>query len=213
VSLDLSVFNRFAITKKAGEIIFCEFEPGDAFYLIQSGKVKIVKIVGDLEKTLDILNPGEFFGEMALLEEAPRSATIMAVTDVKLLEFNRANFEVLMQGQPQIVLNLLKLFAKRIYDQKRRFMILTLDDVQARVADVFLMLEENGPKPIDLTDNSRTFPNSVEDVAHWAGISVAKASEVLKTFVNQRRVEIQQGKIIVKNIMDFTRFVKSKRQE
>ena len=97
------------------------------------------------------------------MRKPPRSATIMAVTDVKLLEFNRANFEVLMQGQPQIVLNLLKLFAKRIYDQKRRFMILTLDDVQARVADVFLMLEENGPKPIDLTDNSRTFPNSVED--------------------------------------------------
>src|SRR6478735_8557188 len=123
MSLDLSVFNRFAITKKAGEIIFCEFEPGDAFYLIQTGKVKIVKIVGELEKTLDILNPGEFFGEMALLEKAPRSATTMALTDVKLLEFNRANFEVLMQGQPQIVLNLLKLFAKRIYDQKRLFMI------------------------------------------------------------------------------------------
>lgn len=213
MSLDLSVFNRFAITKKAGEIIFCEFEPGDAFYLIQTGKVKIVKIVGDLEKTLDILNPGEFFGEMALLEEAPRSATTIALTDVKLLEFNRANFEVLMQGQPQIVLNLLKLFAKRIYDQKRRFMILTLDDLQARVADVFLMLDENGPRPIDPTDNSRVFANSVEDIAHWAGLSVAKASEVLKQFANQRRVEIQQNRIVVKNIMDFTRFVKSKRQE
>jgi len=213
MSLDLSVFNRFAITKRAGEIIFCEFEPGDAFYLIQSGKVKIVKIVGDLEKTLAILNPGEFFGEMALLEEAPRSATTIALTDVKLLEFNRANFEMLMQGQPQIVLNLLKLFANRIYEQRRLFMILILDDIQARVADVFLMLDEKAPRPMDMTDNSRTFANSVEDIAHWAGLSVAKASEVLKQFVNQRRVEIQQGKIIVKNIMDFTRFVKSKRQE
>jgi len=212
MSLDLSVFNRFAITKRAGEIIFCEFEPGDAFYLIQSGKVKIVKIVGDLEKTLDILNPGEFFGEMALLEEAPRSATTIALSDVKLLEFNRANFEVLMQGQPQIVLNLLKLFAKRIYDQKRRFMILTLDDIAARVADVFLMLDENGPRS-DLSDNVRTFPNSAEDIAHWAGISVAKANDVLKQFANQRRVEVQQGKIVVKNIADFQRLVKSKRQE
>jgi CRP/FNR family cyclic AMP-dependent transcriptional regulator len=213
MSLDLSVFNRFAITKKAGEIIFCEFEPGDAFYLIQTGKVKIVKIVGELEKTLDILNPGEFFGEMALLEEAPRSATTVALTDVKLLEFNRANFEVLMAGQPQIVLNLLKLFSKRIYDQKRRFMILTLDDLQARVADVFLMLDENLPKPIDPADNARVFLNSVDDIAHWAGLSVPKATDVLKGFANQHRLEIQSGKIVVKNIMDFTRFVKSKRQE
>ena len=44
-------------------------------------------------------------------------------------------------GNPQIALTLLKMFTKRIYDQKRRFMILTLDDVQARVADVFLMLD------------------------------------------------------------------------
>jgi hypothetical protein len=107
---------------------------------------------------------------------------------------------------------LLKLFSKRIYDQKRRFMILTLDDIQARVADVFLMLDENGPRPIDPTDNTRNFANSVDDIAHWAGISPAKASEVLKQFANQRRVEIQQGKIVVKNIMDFHRLVKSKRQ-
>jgi CRP-like cAMP-binding protein len=214
MTMDLSIFNRFAITKKGGDIIFCEYEPGDAFYLIQSGQVKIVKIVGELEKTLDILNPGEFFGEMALLEEAPRSATTIALTDLKLLEFNRANFEVLMQGQPQIVLNLLKLFSKRIYDQKRRFMILNFgDDHQARVADVFLMLEENQTRTGDAEDVTRVFANSIEDIANWAGLSVQKVTEVLKQFVNQRRVELNQGKIVVKNINDFTRLVKSKRQE
>lgn len=61
MGLDLSVFNRFAVTKKANEVIFCEYEPGDAFYLIQTGKIRIVKILGDVEKTIDILNPGEFF--------------------------------------------------------------------------------------------------------------------------------------------------------
>lgn len=213
MSLDLSVFNRFAITKKAGEIIFCEYEPGDAFYLIQAGKVKIVKIMGDIEKTLDVLQPGEFFGEMALLEEAPRSATIIAATDVKLLEFNRANFEVLMQGQPQIVLNLLKLFSKRIYDQKRRFMILTLDDVQARVADVFLMLDETNPKPAEPGETARVFQTTPEDIAHWAGISVPKCTEVLNHFNTQRRVEIQTGKIVVRNIADFARFVNSRRNK
>jgi len=198
----------------AGEVIFAEGTKGDMMYVILEGEIEILKAAqAGSDKTLDILNPGEFFGEMALLEEAPRSATTVALTDCKLLEFNRANFEVLMAGQPQIVLNLLKLFSKRIYDQKRRFMILTLEDVQARVADVFLMLDENGAKPADPSDPSRVFANSVEDIAHWAGLSVPKAGEVLKTFQNQRRVEIQQGKIIVKNIMDFTRFVKSKRQE
>jgi CRP/FNR family cyclic AMP-dependent transcriptional regulator len=50
MSLDLSMFERFAKTFDAGQIIFCEYEPGDSFYLIQSGRVKIVKIFGSIEK-------------------------------------------------------------------------------------------------------------------------------------------------------------------
>ncbi|MCA1950802.1 MAG: cyclic nucleotide-binding domain-containing protein, partial [Treponema sp.] len=143
--MDLGAFSRFARGFQKGEIIFSEFEPGDAFYLIQSGRVQLVKIIGDIEKTLDILHPSEMFGEMAILEDSPRSATAIALDDVKVLEFNRANFEVLMMGNPQIALKLLKLFTKRIYDQKRRFMILTLEDPQAKIADVFLMLDETQP--------------------------------------------------------------------
>ncbi len=75
---------------------------------------------------------------MALLENAPRSASIIAVNDCKLLEFNRDNFEVLMTGNPQIAIKLLGLFAKRIRDQKRRFAIMTLPDDNAKVADVFV---------------------------------------------------------------------------
>ncbi len=212
MSSELDTFKRFGVDKKAGEIIFCEYEPGDAFYLIQSGKVKIVKIVGDVEKTIDILNPGEFFGEMALLEQAPRTATALALTDVRLMEFNQQNFDVLMQGNPQIVLNILKIFSKRIYDQKRRFMILKLEEIPARVADVFLMLDENMAKPEDPDDLSRTFQTTPEDIAHWAGISVTKCVEVLTSLQNQRRIEISQGKIVVKNIAEFQRFVNSRRR-
>jgi len=212
VSSDFETFKRFGVDKKAGEIIFCEFEPGDAFYLIQSGKVKIVKVIGEVEKTIDILNPGEFFGEMALLEQAPRTATALALTDVKLLEFNQQNFDILMQGNPQIVLNILKIFSKRIYDQKRRFMILKLEEIPARVADVFLMLDENSRKPEDPSDMTRTFNTTPEDIAHWAGITVSKCVEVLNSFQAQRRVEMSQGKIVVKNIADFQRFVNSRRR-
>lgn len=212
MSLNLAMFERFAVTFQPNDIIFCEYEPGDTFYLIQSGRVQIVKIMGDIEKTIDILQPGEIFGEMAILEEAPRSATAIAADQVKALEFNRQNFEVLMQGNPQIALKLLKLFTKRIYDQKRRFMILTLDDVQARIADVFLMLSETQPVDED-TEDERSFSTTVDDIAHWAGMSPDKCRQVLNHFVNQRRVEIFQDHIVVKNINDFARFVNSRRNK
>ena len=210
--MDMSAFSRFARTFQAGEMIFSEFEPGDAFYLIQAGRVQIVKLIGDIEKILDILQPSEMFGEMAILENSPRSASAIALDPVTVLEFNSKNFEILMMGNPQIAIKLLKMFAKRIYDSKRRFMILTLDDAPAKVADVFLMLDESLPEMQKLTER-REYLTTVEDVAHWAGLPVNEAREIVSNFVAQRRVEVHTGKIIVKNINDFSRFVNARRRK
>ena len=207
-----AMFERFGVSFSKGDIIFCEYEPGDNFYLIQNGRVEIVKILGDIEKTIDVLEPGEIFGEMAILEEAPRSATAIALDDMKSLEFNRENFAILMQGNPQIALKLLKLFTKRIYDQKRRFLILTLSDVEARVADVFLMLAER--EIIDTSEGQRVeLKTTIDDVAHWAGMTPVKCKEIVNHFVAQRRLELYSTKIAVKNINDFVRFVSSKRKQ
>ncbi|MCL2210111.1 MAG: Crp/Fnr family transcriptional regulator [Treponema sp.] len=210
MAMDLAAFGRFSRTFHQGDIIFSEFEVGDTFYLIQSGRVQLVKLAGDLERTLDILYPSEMFGEMAILENSPRSASAIALDEVKVLEFNSQNFEILLLGNPQIALKLLKMFCKRIYDSKRRFMILTLPDPQAKIADVFLMLDET-MTDIDKTTEKREFKTTVEGVAHWAGMSVNEVRDILGHFTNQRRVEIFPDRIAVKNINDFVRFVGSRR--
>jgi len=212
MAMDLAAFGRFSRTFKQGEIIFSEFEPGDTFYLIQSGRVQLAKLAGDLERTLDILYPSEMFGEMAILENSPRSATAIALDEVTVLEFNSQNFEIMLLGNPQMALKLLKMFCKRIYDSKRRFMILTLPDPQSKIADVFLMLDETQPD-IDKTTEKREFKTTVEGVAHWAGMSVSAVKEVLEHFTVQHRVEIFSDSIVVKNINDFARFVSSKRNK
>ncbi len=208
---DNGMFNRFRVNFEKGEVIFCEYEPGDTFYLIQKGRVQIIKIMGEIEKTVAILQPGEIFGEMAILEEAPRSATAIAMDPVSGLAFNRENFEILMQGNPQIALKLLKLFANRVYDQKRKFLILTLNDVEAKIADVFLMLAEN--EPVNMAEaDTMEFKTTVDDVAHWAGISPDKCSDVINHFVSQHRIELYPDRIIVENINDFARFVATRRR-
>jgi len=210
--MNLAAFERFARTFAPGEMIFSEFEPGSTFYLIQTGRVQLVKLIGDIEKTLDILQPTEMFGEMAILENSPRSATAIALDSVKLLEFNSQNFDILMLGNPQIALKLLKMFAKRIFDSKRRFMILTLEEPPAKIADVFLMLDESQPD-IDKTTERREFKATVDNVAQWAGMTVNQTREILSNFENQRRVEMLSDKIVVKNINDFSRFVNSRRRK
>ena len=209
---DFAGFGRFARTFQAGELVFAEFEPGKTFYLIQSGRVKLVKLIGDIEKTIDILYPAEIFGEMAVLEDVPRSATAIALEEVKVLEFNHKNFEILITGNPQIALRLLKLFAKRIYDSKRRFMILTLEDDQVRVADVFLMLDETLPY-VNKNTPSREFEATIADIANWAGMDTTKTRDILYHFASQRRLEIANNRIKIKNINDFSRLVNSHRRK
>lgn len=217
MTLDIATFGKFAVKFNAGDIIFSEFEPGNSFFFIHSGQVRIVKVIDDTEKNIDILNPGEIFGEMAILEEAPRSASAIAVgEDVTLLEFNRQNFDILMSGNTQMALMLLKLFTKRIYDQKRRFMILTLDDDVAKVADVFLMMDETqlseSADPADNDAMRKIFRVKVEDISNWAGLSIPRCRNILNQFQTQRKIEIYSDKILVENLNDFIRFVKSKRK-
>ncbi len=110
-------------------------------------------------------------------------------------------------------MKLLKLFIKRIYDQKRRFMILTLGDMEARVADVFLMLAEAQPRGDDAADGRNVqLPATVDDIAHWAGMPPDKCRNVVNHFVSQRRIEVFPDKIVIRNLNDFARFVASRRR-
>lgn len=202
----LPFFERFAKTYVPGQVIISEHEPGDTFYLIQSGSVQLMKSVNGTQKNLDILKAGEFFGEMAILDNSPRSATCMAKDNVKCLEFSKENFESLVTSNPQIGLGLLKLFSKRIYDQKRRFKILCIQDLQIRIMDVFLLFEEMYPC-VNPNEKSRKYNVTVADVAHWAGLTSEVAHTEINKLAERRKIEIYDKQIVVSNIADFKRLV------
>jgi len=208
--LDDSFFEKFGVEYSPGEMIFCEFEPGYEFYFIQSGKVRIVKLINNTEKTMDVMTSGDVFGEMAILEEKPRSATAISVDHARVLKFHRDNFDTLLQGNPQLAYKLLLIFSKRIYDAKRRLMILLLDNPQLKVMDVLNMLAEQDPH-LDL-QNEISLQVTEEQVASWAGIDVEQVQKVL-THLNQLdKIELFADRIVVKNIRDFQRVVTSKRK-
>lgn len=207
-----AAFSRFAKIFPKGSVIFSEFEPGDCFYLIQSGRVQLIKIVNGFEKNLDILQPSEIFGEMAILENSARSATAIAYDEVKALEFNKANFEVLMMGNPAIAMKLLRTFVKRIFAQKRRFMVLTIAEKMARVGDVFLMLDETQPS-IDRATDSRSFTITVDEVARWAGLPVSDVEDEMRRFVDQGKMELFDDRIVVKNLTELSRYVNAHRSK
>lgn len=206
-----SLFERFGKTFKSNQIIFCEHEPGSDCYLIQSGKVKLTKVVDEREKTLDILVEGDFFGEMAILEEAPRSATATAVEEVKALNFNKANFENLLGGNPQLAIKLLKVFSKRIFEAKRRLQILNFDEAETKIVDTLLMLAEQKGISHDETEPVE-LETDEEQISSWCALKIEEARQILKKYQNMGKIQIKAGKVILKNISELSRFIYNKRK-
>lgn len=203
---ELPAFERFAKKYAPGQVIISEYEPGDTFYLIQRGEVQLLKCVNGSSKNLDILRAGEFFGEMAILDNSPRSATCMAKTSVKCLEFSKVNFETLVTGNPQLALNLLKLFCKRIYDQHRRFKVLIIKDNQARIADVLLMLHEMNPNQ-SKSDKDVRIDATISDIAHWAGLSYEVTKDEISKFSEKRKIALYDTYLVVGTISEMRRLV------
>jgi CRP/FNR family cyclic AMP-dependent transcriptional regulator len=210
MALDEKFFEKFGVEYAPNEIIFCEFEPGNEFYFVQSGKVRIVKLIQSREKNITVLSDGDVFGEMAILEGEPRSATAIASDHVKLLKFHRDNFDALISGNPQLAYKLLVIFSKRIYDAKRRLMILLLEEPQLKVMDVLVMLAEQD-QHIDL-QNEVSLQVTAQDVARWSGMTEDDAQKELTHLSRLDKIEMFGDRIVVKKIREFQRLVASRRK-
>lgn len=97
----------------AGEIIFRQGDPGDFVYTIISGDVEVVRNEPDGESVLARLAPGQYFGEMALLSDAPRTASVRAVTDVEVVTLSRADFSTLYAYLPDLRRSVDKIMQQR----------------------------------------------------------------------------------------------------
>ena len=99
---------------KDGSIIFEENSIGKEMYIIISGKVKIIKEKGTVETILATLDEGEFFGEMSLFDNNPRSATVKAIGNIKLLEINQKDFLKRISNDPSLAFRILEKMSQRI---------------------------------------------------------------------------------------------------
>lgn len=98
----------------AGELIFQEGSIGEDFYIIYRGTILILKRVKQSNRELTRLGPGEYFGDMALFDHSPRSATAVAHTDCTLLTLERTHFQNLIAQRPEIVLQMCRVLSMRL---------------------------------------------------------------------------------------------------
>ncbi len=131
----------------AGAVIFEEDDPGSRMYVIQSGEVRIEKRTGGRTVTLAVLGPGEFFGEMALLERQPRSATASVSKPSRILELDETAFGDLVRNRGEVAHRILRRLSARLREANRQIRNYLSADAMARAVEVLRALA--GPPSVD----------------------------------------------------------------
>lgn len=172
------LFARFGKTYEATEVLFREGEPGELMYVLQTGSVRITKTVKGEEKTLAILGPGEFFGEMAILNAKPRTATAVVEERAKVLVLGGRTFEQMVVSNAEIAVRLIKKLSRRLDSANELIEVLMHRDPKARV---ILGLSREAQFLGQRRDDGSVFvPLSVAELAEQVGLSEKETAEVAK---------------------------------
>jgi len=202
---DLKKIEKLGLRKKykKGNIVVLEKEMGAALFVIISGKVKIVRTDEDgREVILSIFGPGEFFGEMSLLDGLARSASVVALTKAELFMIHRRDFLKLVNEHPQVAISLLGELTTRLRKADTQIKSLSLKDASGRVANVILMLADDigvfrkGKVEID------ELPLQ-QDMANMAGTSRETVSRMLHQFIREGHLQLEGNKLTMNDYEGF----------
>jgi CRP-like cAMP-binding protein len=178
-------------------VVFFENEQGDFFFMILEGRIKVT-ILGDdgREVILSLLGSGDFFGEMALLDNEPRSATAIAVEDTELLSLHRNDFQAVLSDNRSITVGLIKVLTSRLRRANHQISTLALLDVYGRVARVIVdMAREEGRR---LKDGRIAFRRAThQEIANRIGTTRETVTRMLKDLERQGMIHIEGREIIV----------------
>ena len=138
---------RFSKEFPEGTVLFREGDPGREMYVIRKGRVTISKRSRDVETVLVTLGPGEFFGEMSILNQKPRSATATIAEDARLLVLDPKTFETMLRANSEVAVRMIQKLADRLAQADAQIENLLLQDASARVLHLMSHALETRGKP------------------------------------------------------------------
>jgi CRP-like cAMP-binding protein len=193
--LDRTELQRFAeLTREKfypkGSVILFENDPGDSLFVVRQGRVKVVLIGEDgREVILGVLGVSEQFGELALIDDRPRSAHVIAMEDSHLLVLRREDFRRRVESSPAVAWSLLTELSRRLRRADEKIGGLVLLDVPGRIARLLLDLsEESGSNTIEKALTHQT-------IAQMIGASRETVSRAMKEFQDANWVTVERRRI------------------
>jgi CRP/FNR family transcriptional regulator, cyclic AMP receptor protein len=176
-------------------VIMAAGDPIDSLYIVISGRLKVM--MGDAdgkEVILSLIGPGEFFGEMGLIDDSPRSASVVAIEPCELLSVTKRDFRKCLQENFEMAMTVMRGLVRRLREADRKIGSLALLDVYGRVARLLLDMSENvnGQKVV-----TKRLPK--QDIAKMIGASREMVSRVMKDLQMGGYIEMRGSTILLRD--------------
>lgn len=187
-------------TYAKGRIIFMEGEPGEAFFYIKSGLVKIYKVSSEgKEHILHILNEGHVFAEVTLFNNTAYPATAEVLEDAQIGIIKNSDLEKLIAENPMLSLELIKYLNNRLVEAQNKVRNLALYDTFGRTAQALVKLaEEHGKKTNEGIELDLGI--SRQELADIVGTTRETVIRVLAVFKKEKSIELEKSNIIIKSL-------------
>lgn len=159
---------------KAGEVLFRKGEPGSSMYVIEEGEIEIILPVDPPvnEVQLSILKEGEFFGELSLFADTPRTATARALVDTRLVEMQRGDFITFVMERPSIGISMLGEMAKRLQLTNELITSLASKNPNEEIDETLTFGDRVADKIAEFGGSWRFILSFGAFMAFWIGINV-----------------------------------------
>jgi CRP/FNR family transcriptional regulator, cyclic AMP receptor protein len=206
-SLGPEEMNRIAtharsLRKARGEFIYMPGDRADFVYILRQGRVKLsVLSESGKEVAIDIIQPGEIFGEFALVDESPRSNMAQALDDMLMWVFSKRDFTQLLTTQPKLALSYIRLVGDRRRRMEKKISDITSKAVSARVCELLHELATSSAE-VDTIASDYLVPLTHHDVASLIGAARQTTTTVLNDMERRSIIELGRGWIRIKRLKE-----------
>jgi CRP-like cAMP-binding protein len=190
------LFDRFGQAYEAGSTIYEEGTAADRCFLVEEGRVRLVKTIRQTERSVAVMRRGELFGEDALLPQARRSATALALTDLTVLSLDRATFGSLVAGNPEVASRLVEQLVRRLRHAEEQLENSMLRDDPSRVVNTLLRVggaTPPGPEGV-------TVAMSPLELSSRVGADVDSIKRVIQQLREGGYLEIAEERIVIPDL-------------
>lgn len=196
---------RVARSLSAGTVVFRDGDEANTMFVIQSGRVRLLRDIEDGQQIIAELGPGDFFGEMSILVGRPRSSTAVVVEDAKVLELDARTFAELVKNHSEVAVRLLRTLAQRLDQANAVVEILTYRDPVDRVVHALSRFAEFDGR--EASGGAILLPLDLPTLAGRIGLTQTEVAPVLRRLRRLSLIEVEPSGFVIPDVLRLGEFL------